>query len=415
MITASALALSGCSLALLLKGKVIAQQAVAGAVTVIAVSALLGYLYGADLTKPWGTTEISAYTVALLGVLSVGLLVTRSEAGFMGALLGDTSGGLDGPLAAAGCGCRIARARCGAAGRPARGALQCARWGRHHGAGITGRTGRDRIGHRDPAQRIRKRALASARTASRESDRRLRRALEHLLHVQENERRGLATDLHDDALPALSGIGIQLELARGSSDNDTVRERLGDAEAELRATRIRLRHLMLDLIPDALEREGVGSALRHRLEQMEQLNGIEYELFDRLGRQPSAAAGAVLYRIALEALRNVTRHADAKLVRVELQQTDGRVDVVIADDGVGFRPSASRPGHLGLSIMAARAELAGGASGSTHDPEQAPSSPAGFPPAWSRRSTPADKPYSKSPMRIARATAAARSETSSLS
>ena len=359
VVTAIALVLSASSLALLVRDKVMAQQAMAGAVTVIAVSALLGYAYGTDLTKPWGTTEISAYTVTLLGVLAIGLLAARPAAGFIGALLSHTTGGL------------MARwlLLVAVIVLPALGALRLA--GQHAGL-YSARAG---VGIMVLASLLvlvvtvsltairlnafeGERSLALERLA--ESDRRLRRALEQLLRVQENERRGLATDLHDDALPALSGIGLQLELARGLSENDEVRERLGDAEAELRAARIRLRHLMLDLIPDALEREGLGSALRHRLEQMEQLNGIEYELFDRLGRQPSAVAGAVLYRIALEALRNVTRHADAKLVRVEIQQTDDRFDVVVADDGVGFRSSAPRPGHLGLSIMAARAELAGG-------------------------------------------------------
>ena len=117
---------------------------------------------------------------------------------------------------------------------------------------------------------------------------------------------------------------------------------------------------MLDLIPDALEREGLASALRHRLEQMEELNGIEFELHDHLVRQPSAVVAAVLYRIALEALRNVARHADAGRVRVQLQHSDDRVSVEVSDDGVGFRAFTPRPGHLGLSIMAARAELAGG-------------------------------------------------------
>jgi signal transduction histidine kinase len=359
VVPAIALVLSGTSLALLLKGKVMAQQAVAGAVTVIAVSALLGYFYGTDLTKPWGTTEISAYTVTLLGVLAVGLLAARPEGGFMGTLLGDTAGGL------------MARwlLLVAVIVLPALGALRLA--GQHAGL-YTARAG---VGIMVLASLLvlvvtvavtairlnvfeSERSLALKRLG--DSDRRLRRALEQLLRVQENERRGLAIDLHDDALPALSGIGLQLELVREASQDDHVRDRLGQAEAELRAARVRLRHLMLDLIPAALEREGLASALRHRLEQMEELNGIEFELHDHLVRQPSAVAAAVLYRIALEALRNVTRHADARLVRVEVRHTDDRVSVVVTDDGVGFRPFTPRPGHLGLSIMAARAELAGG-------------------------------------------------------
>jgi signal transduction histidine kinase len=94
---------------------------------------------------------------------------------------------------------------------------------------------------------------------------------------------------------------------------------------------------------------------------MRGLTGIDYELVDRVGTGPSPQAAAVLYRIAVEALRNVARHAHASRVRVELQSTDGRVEVTVADDGVGFRPSPPRRGHFGLSIMTERAELAGGA------------------------------------------------------
>ena len=319
VVTAIALVLSGSSLGFLLRGRVMTQQALAGAVTVIAVSALLGYLYGTDLTKPWGTTEISAYTVALLAALAIGLLAARPEGGFMGAVLSDTAGGL------------MARwlLLVAVIVLPALGALRLA--GQHAGL-YSARAG---VGIMVLASLLvlvatvsvtairlnafeRERSLALERLA--ESDRRLRRALEHLIRVQENERRGLAIDLHDDALPALSGIALQLELVREGCREDHVREQLGQAEAELRAARVRLRHLMLDLIPDALEREGLASALRHRLEQMQKLNGLEYELHDHLVRAAVRRwRQAVLYRIALEALRNVTRHADAKLVRVELE------------------------------------------------------------------------------------------------
>ena len=359
LMTALALLLAGGSLVLAHLERAMAQQVLAGGVTVIALSALLGYLYGADLTRPWGTTEVDAYTVGILTALGIGLLAVKSEQGFVGPLFRDTPGGL------------TARSLLLVAVivLPAIGGLRLA--GQHTGL-YNARTGVAIMVLASllvlvatvsvTANRLnalgRERSRALERLA--ESERRLRRALQHLLEVQENERRGLATDLHDDALPALSAVGLRLELARERCDDEDVREHLSQSEADLRATRVRLRHLMLDLIPDALEREGLGSALRHRLEQMKELNGIDYELHDRLGRRPSAAGSAVLYRIALEALRNVTRHADAKRVCVELGRSNGRVTVAVTDDGVGFRPATPRPGHLGLTIMAARAELAGG-------------------------------------------------------
>ena len=359
LMTALALLLAGCSLVLAQQNKAMAQQVFAGGVTVIALSALLGYLYGADLTTPWGTTKVDAYTVAMITALGIGLLAARSEQGFVAALLGDTPGGL------------TARSLLLVAVivLPAIGGLRLA--GEHRGL-YNARTGVAIMVLASllvlvatvSVTAVRLNALAGERSQALKrlagSERQLRRALEHLLEVQENERRGLAIDLHDDALPALSAIGLQLEMARERSDDEHAREHLGQAEADLRAARVRLRHLMLDLIPDALEREGLGGALHHRLEQMKELNGIDYELHDRLRQQPSAAGSAVLYRIALEALRNVARHADAKLVRIDLRRSNGRVSLAITDDGVGFRPAASRPGHLGLSIMTARAELAGG-------------------------------------------------------
>ena len=92
---------------------------------------------------------------------------------------------------------------------------------------------------------------------------------------------------------------------------------LAQAEAELRAARLRLRYLMLDLVPEALQHEALGSVLRRRLEQMQGLTGVDYELLDRVGTQPSPPTATILYRIALEALRNITRHAAASLVRVD--------------------------------------------------------------------------------------------------
>ncbi len=357
--TAVGLVLSGCALAGLAKRKAVLDQVLAGAVLLVALSGMLGYLYGADLTRPWGSTQVSADTVAVLTILGLGLLIGIPDAGLLAALLRNDPGGL------------MARWLLVAAGitLPMLGMLRLA--GQHAGlynasAGVgimvlasllvllvtVGVT----AAKINALERQRSRALEHLAA----TDRQLRRTLAHLLHVQENERRGLAIDLHDDALPALSAIGLQLELAGMRCQDPDVGERVSQAEAELRATRVRLRHLMLDLVPEALRQEGLGAVLRKRLEQMQGLSGLDYELVDRVGKRPSPQATSILYRIALEALRNVARHSDAQRVRVELEQRDGRVELTVADDGVGFRRFSQKPGHLGLSIMAERAELAGG-------------------------------------------------------
>ena len=194
----------------------------------------------------------------------------------------------------------------------------------------------------------------------RRSEGQLTETLQRLQHVQETERRSLAMDLHDDALPAMAAVSIQLELAQGLSGDDHIRDRLRQAERELRDTTLRLRHLTFDLLPEVLAGEGLTAALRQTLEAARDSSGLDYQLRDRFAREIPPQASAVLYRIALEALRNVTRHARATLVRIELSPRGGAVQVTISDDGAGFAEMPGRSERLGIRMMRERAELAGG-------------------------------------------------------
>jgi signal transduction histidine kinase len=357
--SAVGLVLSSAALSLVPRRRALPHQIAAIGVLIVAFSAVLDYLYGVEVAKPAGTTQVAAYTVLGLSLVGIGLLTARPRHGLLGALLCDEPGGLmarwlllSGPVTLVIFGgLRLAGQQAG---------LYSARIG--VSIMVTGSLVALGFVVAVTANRItglgRQRTLALRRLA--ESERRLRRTLNHLLHVQENERRGVAMDLHDDALPALAAVTLLVELASGQCQSDGAAERLERAQLELRALSARLRSVTFDLLPEALAREGLGSALRHRLEQLRAQSGLEYDLRDRVARAPSRQAAAILYRIALEALRNVTRHAQASLVRVELEQRDGRVEVTISDDGVGMSEEATEPGHMGLSMMAERADLAGG-------------------------------------------------------
>jgi len=105
----------------------------------------------------------------------------------------------------------------------------------------------------------------------------------------------------------------------------------------------------------------LAPALREHVAKLE--SELEFELQDDFREQPSGETRVLLFRIAQEALGNVHKHAKAKRVAVHLSQDDGGYKVEIRDDGVGFTPPqvlSSDPGHLGLSSMRERAELAGG-------------------------------------------------------
>ena len=134
-------------------------------------------------------------------------------------------------------------------------------------------------------------------------------------------------------------------------------------EGEVRDAIERLRSLTFELRPSTLDREGLGAALRLYLEHTSKTTGWQVELRDDLEEEPDPDLRAVLYRIGQEAVQNARKHAGASSVRVELASRDRGVSLAVSDDGRGFTldPSAApEPGHLGLSTLVERAELAGG-------------------------------------------------------
>jgi signal transduction histidine kinase len=119
---------------------------------------------------------------------------------------------------------------------------------------------------------------------------------------------------------------------------------------------------MFDLRPPALDRSGLAAALSAHLEEMRDETGLTFEVESSIGMELSPDLRIMLYRIALEALANVRKHANAKRIHVRIGRKDGGCLVSIHDDGIGFEPpeGGSAPGHLGLTAMYERAEIAGG-------------------------------------------------------
>jgi signal transduction histidine kinase len=130
--------------------------------------------------------------------------------------------------------------------------------------------------------------------------------------------------------------------------------RLADAGmAELRA-------LIFELRPEALEQEGLVAALEKQAAAMRARYGIAVEADLPAAVEASQPVQEALYRIAQEALHNIVKHARASRVTVAVGREGGAVTLRIGDDGVGFDPTGSFPGHLGLRSMAERAEKLGG-------------------------------------------------------
>jgi PAS domain S-box-containing protein len=197
-----------------------------------------------------------------------------------------------------------------------------------------------------------------------------------LLAAQENERRTIARELHDEIGQALTAVSVNLQTLQTAPDGPGRLEILEESIAITQQTLRQVRDLSLDLRPSLLDDLGLGPALRWYLERQGQRLGCEIALEDALGdaRQPPLVE-TTCFRIAQEAVTNVARHASARSVRVRVAHTASALELTIEDDGAGFDVQAARQraseGHsLGLLGMEERALLAGGHMEITSSPGQ---------------------------------------------
>jgi signal transduction histidine kinase len=179
----------------------------------------------------------------------------------------------------------------------------------------------------------------------------LQRARERLVAAREEERLRLQCDLHDGLGPALAGSALRSDPAAAAGLLESARAEIQEAVADVR-------RLVYALRPPARDDLGLAGALR---EQARRLGGdgrlrIEVDAPERLDELPAAVEVAA-YRIAVEAMANVSRHAEADscLVRIFL---DGALEIDVSDDGRGL-PSDVRSG-VGIASMRERAAELGG-------------------------------------------------------
>ena len=195
----------------------------------------------------------------------------------------------------------------------------------------------------------------------RRTDEERRGLLSRVVAAQEEERRRIAGEIHDDSVQVMSAVGIRLEMLHRQATDERQIEVVEQLQRTVRNAVDRLRQLMFELRPPALDRDGLVAAVRMYLEQSRRESGLEVTLKHRLFTDPDQATRLALYRIVQEAVTNVRKHAEAKAATVTIEEREGGTFIRVADDGVGFDASnGSPPGHLGLSAMREHAEIAGG-------------------------------------------------------
>ncbi|MGD8623363.1 MAG: GAF domain-containing protein [Anaerolineae bacterium] len=178
------------------------------------------------------------------------------------------------------------------------------------------------------------------------------------------ERNRLARDLHDSVTQALYGINLYSEAAVRQlqiGDGDMATAHLDDIRITAQESLREMRLLIFELRLPMLKSEGLAATIQARLDAVEGRVGMETKLtVEGEGRlSPNVEEG--LYRIAQEALNNVLKHAQANQVSVRLYFNSRLVKLEVADDGVGFEPTAAREhGGFGLDNMEERAKRLGG-------------------------------------------------------
>lgn len=233
-------------------------------------------------------------------------------------------------------------------------------------------------------QEIAQHAGAAAHAARLTAD--LQQSRERLVTAREEERRRLRRDLHDGLGPQLATLSLKVDAARNllQSDPAASQQLLDDVKVEMQAAIADIRRLVYDLRPPALDQLGLVSALREYTAACTGTHGLHFQVEapEQLPPLPAAVEVAA-YRIALEAITNVLRHAQARHCTVRLQLDDGRETIgnnspssftqwaqgaivhhlsslilEINDDGVGL-PALPQAG-VGFASMRERAAELGG-------------------------------------------------------
>ena len=184
-------------------------------------------------------------------------------------------------------------------------------------------------------------------------------ALRREIEAQEAERTRIARELHDEAGQVLTALALHLRALENDVDSDAIRDRLvalrrsvGEASSGIRELAVRLR-------PPALTALGLVEAIQEQADQVREA-GLTVEV-DLRGITPDLPdqVQTALFRVVQEALTNAARHSQANNISVVASAVEGRLRLVVEDDGTGFDPAAPT-GHLGLAGIRERVAMIGG-------------------------------------------------------
>jgi signal transduction histidine kinase len=177
------------------------------------------------------------------------------------------------------------------------------------------------------------------------------------------ERLQIARDLHDTLAHSMMAMLSEVRLLRKLQlhDPNSLADELARAEQVAQAGMNEARSAIAQMRVNSVRDTGLGPALSKAVERFKDRTGLNVELVaDTAAARFGDERAEVIFRITEEALRNIERHAAAANVRITLRSVDtAQLELRVEDDGVGFDPLASRPGHFGLIGLREQAQLIG--------------------------------------------------------
>lgn len=184
----------------------------------------------------------------------------------------------------------------------------------------------------------------------------------HLLHAQEEERKRISRELHDETGQALMLLRLQLGMLAAEAEEQNLQAKIQQALELLDRTIAGLRRIISRLSPRVLEELGLLAAIRKEARELSKNRGIktQVELPDDLG-EVDHDLDVAAYRCVQEALHNIAKHSQARNANLQLQRQDGKLTLLIEDDGVGITSKGHvRTRGFGLLGMRDRVAALGG-------------------------------------------------------
>ncbi len=193
-------------------------------------------------------------------------------------------------------------------------------------------------------------------------EKQVRQLGEHMMQIEEEERRRISRELHDEAGQSLLCIRLKLELL-GKTAPEDLRGPLAETRELTERTIAEIRRIIAALSPAVLEQLGLAAALRQMTTRFRVVYPGRIRLHLPLRRETLPRdVETTAFRLVQECFNNIGKHAKASTVNLSLHSTDGLLRLNVEDDGVGFDVKAAfeKPGSFGLTGMRERVALLGG-------------------------------------------------------